>query len=539
MTIKELIYLKESEDKVEFKEAKGGNLSYNGGTKLDISKRRRCILGYVIAFANEGGGYLVFGIKESLPHIVVGSNQSEREIGALESRIYNDTGIRVEIIELFDDNKLRVLVIKIPVHPVGRVFKFEDVPLMRVGEELKPMSDEQYLKIIQEQESDFSATICEKLTINDLDANALSVLKEKYAKKQQNENFVTQSNEQILIDLELLQNNKLTYAALILLGKKEKIKEYLPQSAINLEYRENNSTIEFEKRTIFRAPYFLLIDELWKIIDVRNKHKHIQIGLHIIDIPEFNKEIIREAINNAVAHRDYRKNSEIVIKQSKNEFSITNHGGFPVGVTIKNIIEAPSTPRNRLIADTLTKAGFVERSGQGVDKIFYQNLKEGKDFPFYSDSDVFQVTLKIPITILYPAFNLFFNEIQNGLNANKKLSVQYIIVLAKIRDKINLTVNDKKYINRLIEIKAIRKNKDNYILSKKYTKLTEQFEGSDADKIINLIKNKDSAKMSEIVELFYNRLTRRQINNMVYNLVNRNVLIKKGKGKNTIYILKN
>ena len=186
MTIKELIHLKESEDKVEFKEAKNGNFSYSGGTKPNISKRRRCILGYVIAFANEGGGYLVFGIKEALPHIIVGSIQSEGEIGKLESRIYNDTKIRVRIEELFDNENRRILIIQIPARPVGKVFKFEDVPLMRVGEELKPMSDEQYLNIIQEQEPDFSATICKNLTINDLDKNALLILKEKYAEKQQN-----------------------------------------------------------------------------------------------------------------------------------------------------------------------------------------------------------------------------------------------------------------------------------------------------------------------------------------------------------------
>ena len=169
-----------------------------------------------------------------------------------------------------------------------------------------------------------------------------------------------------------MHNNKLTYAALILLGKKEKIRKYLPQCAIHLEYRENRNNIEFDNRHIFQDPYFLLEDELWKIIDVRNKYKHIQLGLHITNIPELNKEIIREAIINAVAHRDYLKNSEILIKQSKTEFYIQNHGGFPLGVNIENILIINSTPRNRLIADVLSKTGFVERSGQGVDKIFHK-----------------------------------------------------------------------------------------------------------------------------------------------------------------------
>ena len=66
----------------------------------------------------------------------------------------------------------------------------------------------------------------------------------------------------------------------------------------------------------FIGAYFLLIEELWKTIDVRNKNKHIQLGLYITDIPTLNDEVIRESVNNAVAHRDYTKTSEIVIKQS-------------------------------------------------------------------------------------------------------------------------------------------------------------------------------------------------------------------------------
>ena len=59
ITIEKLKKLKESEDKVEFKKGEGGNISYDGGSKPKPTDRRRCILGYVTALCNEGGGYLV------------------------------------------------------------------------------------------------------------------------------------------------------------------------------------------------------------------------------------------------------------------------------------------------------------------------------------------------------------------------------------------------------------------------------------------------------------------------------------------------
>lgn len=161
-TIAELQKCRESENKIEFKAANKGKMSYNGGDKQKPTDRRRCILGYVVALCNDGGGSLVLGMSDDLPHQVVGTSQSINAIGELESRIYKDVGIRPQIYELYEDDNAktgRVLVIDVPRHPIGKVFKFEDVALMRVGEELRPMSDEMYRNIILEQEGDFSATL--------------------------------------------------------------------------------------------------------------------------------------------------------------------------------------------------------------------------------------------------------------------------------------------------------------------------------------------------------------------------------------------
>ena len=206
-TIEQLQMMRESEDRVEFKKGERGNVSYNGGSKTEPSDRRRCILGYVTALCNEKGGTMVIGMHDSYPHKVIGTKQCENAIGQLESDIYRDSGIRTDVYELFEDDK-RVLVIDVPPRPRGRVFKFEDVALMRVGEELKPMSDEVYLSIIQEQEPDFSEQYCDGVTIDDLDDDAINILKEKYAKKQKNPSFRSLDKYQALSDLNLIFHDK-------------------------------------------------------------------------------------------------------------------------------------------------------------------------------------------------------------------------------------------------------------------------------------------------------------------------------------------
>lgn len=223
-TIEALKNSRESEDKVEFKEAKNGTFPYSGGDKAKPADRRRCILGYVVTFCNEGGGTLVFGMHDQHPHRVVGTSLGIDALGELESKIYNDTGIRPKIYDLYEDEDARsgrVVVIDIPGRPVGKVFKFEDVPLMRVGEELRPMSDEVQRGIWAEQESDFSAEICEEASLGDLSQDAIDLLKQKYAAKQKNPAFLSLPNEQVLSDLRLVSDGKITYAALILLGKEE------------------------------------------------------------------------------------------------------------------------------------------------------------------------------------------------------------------------------------------------------------------------------------------------------------------------------
>lgn len=555
-SIEQLKYCKESEDKVEFKKGEHGNVAYDGGSRLKPSERRRCILGYVTALCNEKGGSLVIGMEDKYPHKVVGTRQNENSTGELEANIYRDTGIRPKIYELYEDEaekKGRVLVIDVPPRPAGTVFKFEDVPLMRVGEELKPMSDEVYLSIIQENEPDFSQQVCRDATLDDLDPDALSVLKEKYARKQNNPIFLTLSNRQILSDLQLITDEGITNAAVILLGKEDFIKRVYPQASVMLEYRHSESQITFDNRISYSQPFFIMIDRLWHDIDLRNGKFQIKEGPYIFDVPYFNEEVIRESINNAITHRDYTRHSETVIKQYPQKLIVTNAGGFPHGVTIDNILTVPSTPRNRLLADVLSKTGIVERSGQGVDKIFYRTLSEGKEAPDYSGSDAFNVELILSAIIQDKAFALFIESVQQNLAEDNKLSVFEIVVLDKIRRNEKTTALDKAVIKQLMDRNLIEKrgktNGIHYILCRSYYEFTgntaEYSKKSDWNTsqvtsiIIPFLTKYNKAKMGDFVKLLDGHLTRRQVRVYIQHMVDQNILTANGKGYGTYYEISN
>lgn len=550
-TIDELKFKKESEDKIEFKKGEHGNVSYDGSNKMKPSDRRRCILGYVVALCNEGGGSLVIGMEDAYPHKVVGTKQCEGSIGQLESDIYRDTDIRPVVYELYENPELkqgRVLVIEVPSRPTGMVFKFEDVALMRVGEELKPMSDEVYLKIIQEKEPDFSQQICKEATIDNLDEQAIDILRHKYATKQKNNLFLTLPKEQILSDLDLVTKDGVTNAAIILLGKKEFLNKIFPQAAVMLEYRNTESQITFDNRTKYDEPFYIMIEKLWHDIDLRNGKFSVAEGPYIFDIPYFNEEVIREAVNNAIAHRDYRRNSETVIKQYPQKLVITNAGGFPVGVTIENLLTVPSTPRNRLLADVLSKTGIVERSGQGIDKIFKNTLSEGKRQPDYSQSDNFHVELALSAAITNKTFAMFIDTEQQRLPEEQKLSVFEIMALSSILEGKGNEVK-KETIQSLLERGLIEKHGKTrgtyYILSRNYYELSgdmstyakkTEWNTAQASSIIipHLVKFQ-RAKMKDLADLLSGHLTRRQVRLLVDQMVAENILVQTGSGSGTYY----
>ncbi len=541
MTIDELKHLEESEDKVEFKEALN-QYNFNNG--------RRSVLGYTVALANEGGGKLILGVRENNNglHIITGSAAWEGLEGKLAEDIYRDKQIRIQTEVLYEGTK-RVLVIHIPSRPVGKTLKFEDVPLMRVGEDLLPMCDEQLFKILQEQEPDFSAKICPDLTPRDVDKDAIGILKEKYAKKQNNPGFKTQSNKQVLIDLDLMIDGKLTYAALILVGKKEKIRSFLPQSNVIIEYRRSDTVIESDNREEIQEPLFVAIDKIWNYLNqpASNPSFKLKQGPYIYDIPYFNEDIIREAVLNAIVHRDYNITSEIVIKQYPNKMIITNPGGFPLGVNLDNILTINSTPRSRLLADILLKTGLVERSGQGVDKLFLYSLMESKPVPDYSKTGILQVEVKISAEIQDPSFLIFANEEQNQRDENNKLGVFDFITLDKIRNGISSGL-DNDIINKLHTQKLIKKSgkttSEIYTLGDKYFEITQTkdeiagYRPIYLDMIADGFKDKDVLRMNDFTDIFEGKLKRTQVRYMIEKLVKDYVLIPEGKGKGTKYRLK-
>lgn len=159
--------------------------------------------------------------------------------------------------------------------------------------------------------------------------------------------------------------------------------------------------------------------------------------------------------------------SDVVIKQYPDSITITNAGGFPSGVDMNNILTVNSVPRSKLMSEVLQKTGLVERSGQGVEKMFYNCIMEGEALPDYSGTDPYQVSLTFNAPILDTAFVIFIRKVQDNRSATEQLNVFELLALYKIamRDYEGL---EEKTLRKLSEEKLIVYENGSYRLSEEY-----------------------------------------------------------------------
>lgn len=329
-----------------------------------------------------------------------------------------------------------------------------------------PMTSDMLKRIFEETGPDFSAEICPKAVLNDLDDVALNKFRTAWKRKSGNDKLDQLSNEQLLVDAELIFDGGLTYAALILFGTHQALGKHLPQAEVVFEYRSSEATGSPQERLDLREGLFLFEDKLAQKINLRNDKQHFQSGLFIWDILTFNEAVIREAVLNAVCHRDYRLGGSVFIHQYPRKLVITSPGGFPPGITLENILRQQS-PRNRRIAETLAKSGLVERSGQGVNRMFEECIRESKALPDFSGTDNYHVVLTINGEIQDIQFLQFLEKV-----GNERLSLfttQDMLVLDLVHKEQKIPDEIKDRLIGLVEHGVIeRTGRAKYILSKRF-----------------------------------------------------------------------
>lgn len=255
------------------------------------------VLKYGSAFANEGGGYLILGVSNDNPRTVVGT-RAFSDLDHTKSNLVAQLRLRVEAHALNHPSG-RVLVFAFPARPIGMPIQVKGAYFMRSGESLVAMTPDQLKRIFDEAVPEASAQVCVGATIDDLDHNGIQLFKSLWMRKSGNNDIDRLSGEQILRDAELITEEGVTLAAIVLFGKESAVRRFCPQAEVVFEYRSSDVSGPAQQRVEFRQGFLNILDDLWQQTNLRNDIQHVQLGLFMLDIPTFSEVVVREAILNA------------------------------------------------------------------------------------------------------------------------------------------------------------------------------------------------------------------------------------------------
>lgn len=383
------------------------------GTNLEFKEAKQNfhfekLVEYCVALANEGGGKIVLGVTDRRPRRIVGT-AAFAEPGRTEAGLHDRLSHRIPVEELRTADG-RVLVVHVPSRLPGTAWQIEGRYLKRAGDELAVLTDTELRAIFAETGPDFSSQICPGATLVDVDPKSLDLLRRLWLRKSGDQSLANRPPERLLADAELLIGDRLTYAALILMGTREALGRHLAQAEVVFEYRSSEAPGPAAARHEFRQGFLPVLDEIWHLINLRNDLQHFQQGLFVWDVPTFNERAIREALLNAVSHRDYRNGGSVFVRQYPRRIEIVSPGGFPPGITPANVLWQQN-PRNRRVAEVLGKCGLVERAGQGFDSIVRECIRQSKPLPDLSRTDNHSVWLILHGEIQDPDFLRFLEEV--------------------------------------------------------------------------------------------------------------------------------
>ncbi len=214
----------------------------------------------------------------------------------------------------------------------------------------------------------------------------------------------TAPTEEILAHLNLLNGTRVSNAAILLFGKNPQ-KFFISSEVRCAHFHDTEVAKPIPSYKVFKGDVFELVDQA---VDFILSKLDYSIGTRKeqVQIPggyEIPKEIVAEAMVNAVAHRDYTSNGSVQVMLFSDRLEIWNPGSLPLGWTTEKLKQLHSSvPANPLLAEPMYLAGYIERLGTGTKDMVRIALEVGLREPDYVQEDTFKVILYRPSTDQVP-----------------------------------------------------------------------------------------------------------------------------------------
>ncbi len=430
-------------EKCEWKEFKYLKSSISGRQGEDL-------ISYISSISNMEGGNIILGIEDKTLKIIGIQDFHDYNIDNIKYRILgNCTNLSSEgfdIVEYItsDTNKI-IWIVKVPKHQFRQPVYAHKKAWQRIGDNLVPMTKERLDNILNENLilEDWSKKIIEEASIEDLDKEAIKKARKEFIKR--NPKYIDEIEKwndiKFLDKSKLTIKGKITRACFILLGKEEE--EHYLDSAVKIRW--NLKTLENQDKDfeIFSIPLILSVDEIYK--KIRNlKYRYLREGTLFPDeVLRYDPFVIREPLNNAIAHQDYSKKGRINLVEFEDDHLIFTNLGTFLPKTVENVVLKDSPEefyRNTFLVEAMRNLGMIETQGGGIRKVF--NFQKQRFFPMpeYDFSDE-----KVKVTIVGKVINEEFAKI---LIKNPEITLEDTLILDKVQKRKKLTDDEFIYLKK-------------------------------------------------------------------------------------------
>jgi len=401
------------------------------------------------AFSNTIGGIILLGVGNHGE--VIGLTVGKNTLSDIAHKISDATDPTViPEVEALEHEEKTIVLIRIkefPLKPVsvrGRCYR-------RVGDSTRQMTSQEIAEMhLHSTGSSWDALSARGKTLEDIDIeNVRRYIRNANATGRRNLD-IGEDPLKVLEKLELVKDDKPTWAAVLLFGRTPQ--SPLVQAAVHCG-RFKEDVVIIDDRLIRGT----IVDQVNEVMDFMRKNTNVRFVItgkpQRDEIWDYPLDALREAVLNAICHRDYADSAEIQIKIHDDRLTIWSPGLLPPGITLKELYEPDhsSKPRNKLIAQVFYDTGWIEKYGSGIQRI--TNLCAAQRIPapvFEESSGGVRVTFKrffhTEEELADPAF---------GLNERQVKAVMYVqeheqITNREYREMFN--ISERSALNDLAEL---------------------------------------------------------------------------------------
>ena len=449
---------------VEFKEAKN-NFDFD-----DLGK-------YFSALSNGSNiagkqyAWLIFGVTDKTHELINTNYRKNGNLNNLKTEIAKFTNDNISFIDIYELNvsNKRVIMFKIPA-AIGVPTTWKKIAYDRVEEQLVPINEIRRNIILSTVNIDWSRQIISELSVNDLDKNAILKAREQFKNKNENKEIAKEIDKMdditFLNKAKVLLNGKITRTAWLLLGKEDvntAVENCIP--TITWELRDEHGVVDYEH---FSIPFILNIEKATeKIRNLKYRYIPSQLTIFPEEIDKYDTSIIRELVNNAVAHQDYRISGRVNIIEMKDKITIINEGNF-IPKSIDNLIlnesYVPPYYRNTFLSQAMVNLNLIDTAGMGIRRSF-EKLRE-RYFPML-DYDL-NTSNRVKVTIYGKIIDEKYTSL---LFENKELTLEQVMLLDRVQKNIKIT---KEQATALRKSHLIEGRYPAIYISKEISKATNQ-----------------------------------------------------------------